>query len=62
VPTAETWTIEIIKEYKDRINHRELREARDIRGIVNYPAWDFIQPENYMFPQLHAEIGLVKMC
>jgi len=30
VPMAETWTIEKIKEYKDHINHRELREARDI--------------------------------
>jgi len=26
---------------------------------VNDPVWDFIEPENYMFPQLHAEIGLV---
>jgi len=45
--------------YKDHINHRELREARDIWGIVDYTVWDFIQPENYMFPQLHAEMGLV---
>jgi hypothetical protein len=26
---------------------------------VNYPVCDFIRPENYMFPQLHAEMGLV---
>jgi hypothetical protein len=26
---------------------------------VDYTVWDFIQPENYMFPQLHAEMGLV---
>jgi len=26
---------------------------------VNYPVWDFIQPENYMFPHLHSEISLV---
>ena len=59
IPTADRWTIDKIKQHKDRIDRRELREARDIRGIVNDPVWDFIEPENYMFPQLHAEIGLV---
>jgi hypothetical protein len=27
VPTAETWTIEKIKEYRDHIDHREFLEA-----------------------------------
>jgi hypothetical protein len=26
---------------------------------VNYPVWDFIQPENFMFLELQPEIGLV---
>jgi hypothetical protein len=59
IPLVDNCMIEKIKEHKDRINRRELREARDIQGIVNYPVWDFIEPENYMFPQRHAEIGLV---
>ncbi len=28
-------------------------------GVVSNPAWDFVQPQNYIFPELHAEIGLV---
>jgi len=53
------WTIEKIKNHKERIDWKEVKEAREILGIVNYPVWDFIQPENFMFPELHAEIGLV---
>jgi hypothetical protein len=49
---------EIIRQ-NERIDRREVKEARDILGIVNYPVWDFIEPENYIFPKLHAEIGLV---
>jgi hypothetical protein len=59
LPPSETWTIEKIKEMKERIDRRELREPREIMGVVDKPIWDFIQPENYIFPELHAEIGLV---
>ncbi len=27
--------------------------------VVSNPVWDFVQPQNYIFPELHAEIGLV---
>jgi hypothetical protein len=37
----------------------ELKEARDILGIVNNPVWDFIEPQNHIFTELHTEIGLV---
>jgi hypothetical protein len=47
------------KNHKECIDRKEVKEAREILGIVNYPVWDFIQPENFMFPELHAEIGLV---
>jgi hypothetical protein len=26
---------------------------------IDDPVWDFVQPENYIFPELHAEIGLL---
>jgi hypothetical protein len=38
-----------IKSIKFRINHR----------VVSNPVWDVVQPQNYIFPELHAEIGLV---
>jgi len=59
LPPSDLWTIKKIKNHKERIDRKEIKEAREILGIVNYPVWDFIQPENFMFPELHAEIGLV---
>jgi hypothetical protein len=35
-----------------------LKQAKDKLGLVEYPIWDFIEPCNYMLPQLHIEIGL----
>lgn len=27
--------------------------------MVDHPIWDLIEPGDYVFPELHAEIGLV---
>ncbi len=56
----DSWTISKLKDYKHRIEAGELKEARDKKGIVHHPVWDFIEPDHFMFPQLHVEIGLVK--
>ena len=53
------WTIAKLKDYKRRIDLGELKEAKDIKGVVDNPIWDFIEPSNFMFPQLHVEIGLI---
>jgi hypothetical protein len=53
------WTIERIKEHKSRIVREDLKDAKDICGIVDFPLWDFIQPSHKIFPQLHIEIGLI---
>jgi hypothetical protein len=55
----ETWTIFKIKDYLDRIKTGALKEAKEKKGIVYAPVWDFIEAENFMFPQLHVEIGRV---
>jgi hypothetical protein len=52
------WTIQRLKEVKDKITRGELKQAKDKLGVVEYPIWDFIEPCNYMLPQLHIEIGL----
>jgi hypothetical protein len=59
VPDAENWTIEKIKSINGRIDRKELKEPRELLGVVSNPVWDFVQPQNYIFPELHAEIGLV---
>jgi hypothetical protein len=42
-----------------RIYAGELNEARAKKGIVALPWIDFIEPNKYIFPQLHFEIGTV---
>jgi hypothetical protein len=48
-----------IKEYRCQREAGPLKDARDKKGIVKDPVWDFIEPDHFMFPQLHIEIGLV---
>ena len=31
----------------------------EIRGVVDFPLWDFIPVSNYIYPVLHGEIGSV---
>jgi hypothetical protein len=34
------------KIHEECIARRQVKEAREILGIVNYPVWDFIQLDN----------------
>ncbi len=55
----ELWTIECIKDHKNKIIRERLKDAKDVCGIVDFPSWDFIQPLHFFPPQLHVEIELV---
>jgi hypothetical protein len=59
VPASELWSIGQQHQFVKRINSGELKEPKDKKGIVDSPLIDFIQPGNYIFPQLHFEIGTV---
>ena len=59
LPPTEHWTIAKIKGHKELIDHNNLKEPRHVLGIVNNPVWDFVEVKNYIFPELHAEIGIV---
>jgi hypothetical protein len=59
VPEVEYWTIQKIKEHKERVNAGLAREPSSICGVVNYLLWVFIEPLHMVFLQLHVEIGLV---
>jgi len=59
LPQTEHWTMQKIKERKEQVDNGLLKEPSAIRGVVNDPIWDFIEPSHMVFPQLHIEIGLV---
>ena len=59
VPASELWSIGQQHQFVERILSGELKEPKDKKGIVDSPLIDFIQPGNYIFPQLHFEIGTV---
>ena len=61
IEQQQMWTVELIKEYKQKIIRKEIKTPKEIKGVVDYPVWDFIPIENYIFPQLHFEIGVVNM-
>ncbi len=55
----ELWTMEKQKSYIQKINSKELKGPKQKKGIVSDPIIPFIEPEDYIFPLLHFEIGAV---
>jgi hypothetical protein len=55
------WTLELHKEALEKIKNGEVKEPREKKGVVDQPVWEFIQLENFIFPHLHFEIGVVNM-
>jgi hypothetical protein len=59
LPPTEHWSIGKIKGHREHIDREHLKEPCQLLGIISYPIWDFIEVENDIFPELHAEIGVV---
>jgi hypothetical protein len=57
--SVELWTLEHMVEHRHKIIREKLKDPKEICGIVDFPVWDFIEPLNYIIPQLHIEIGLI---
>lgn len=55
----EEWTVDTLKAYKVKIDQGELTTANQMRSVVDYPVWDFVEVSNYIYPVLHGEIGLI---
>ena len=55
----EEWTIETLKAQKVLLSEGRLKKPIEIRGVVDFPLWDFIPVSHYIYPVLHGEIGLV---
>jgi len=59
LPQCDILTVKRIKDHKQQIEAGILKEPSDIWGIVNNPIWDFVEPAQMVFPELHIEVGLV---
>jgi hypothetical protein len=59
VPDYVLWDISKQRQFLQDINSGQRKEPKDKKGIVSEPIIDFIEPKNYIFPQLHFEIGAV---
>ena len=54
------WTLDAHKCQLEKLKNKELKTAAEIKGIVSELIWP-IEQQNYIFPQLHFEIGVVNM-
>jgi hypothetical protein len=59
LPQCDIRTVKRIKDRKQKIEVGILKEPSDIQGIVNNAIWDFVEPAQMVFPEIHIEIGLV---
>jgi len=57
--SVELWTLEHMVKHRHKIIREKIKDPKEICGIVDFPVWDFIEPLNYIIPQLHIEIGLI---
>jgi len=47
--------------HKLKVAQGTLKTPTEIRGVVDFPLWDFIEVINYVYPVLHGEIGLINL-
>ena len=55
------WTVALHDEMLQKIQDGQLKTPKEKKGIVSKHIWSFIEPQNYIFPQLHFEIGVVNL-
>ena len=55
------WTLDLHYKHLAHIRNNNIKQPKEIKGIVSEHVWDFIEPKHYIFPQLHFEIGVVNM-
>jgi len=48
-------------EMLQKIQDGQLKTLKEKKGVVLKHIWSFIEPQNYIFPQLHFAIGVVNM-
>jgi hypothetical protein len=56
VPEDSLWDIEKQQQFVQEIETGQQKEPKEKKGIVSEPIIDFIEPRDYIFPQLQFEI------
>jgi hypothetical protein len=59
VPEDSLWDIEKQQQFIQEIETGQRKEPKEKKGIVSERIIDLIEPRDYIFPQLHFEIGAV---
>jgi hypothetical protein len=59
VPAAELSSLAQQVQFIESTNACQLKKAKDKKGIVSSSLIEFIELHQYIFPQLHFEIGTV---
>ena len=55
----QNWTVDLHNRHLQYIRDNNVKQAKEMKGIMSVHIWDFIKPKHYIFPQLHFEIGVV---
>jgi hypothetical protein len=55
---GDLWTLDKLRLHVLKVKEGILQTPTEIRGVVDYAVWDFIDVINFVYPVLHAEIGL----
>jgi hypothetical protein len=61
VPTdGDLWTLDKLRLHVLKVKEGILQTPTEIRVVVDYAVWDFIDVINFVYPVLHGKIGLAK--
>jgi hypothetical protein len=55
------WSVALHDEMLQKVQDKQLKILKEKKGIFSKHIWSFIEPQNYIFPQLHFEISVINM-
>jgi hypothetical protein len=58
---SEEWTLDKLKAHMLKVSEGIFKTPTEIRGVVDFPVWDFIDVVYFVYPVLHGEIGLANV-
>jgi hypothetical protein len=47
------WTVDLHNKHLEYIRNKDVKQLKEIKGVVSEHIWYFIVPRHYNFPQLH---------
>jgi hypothetical protein len=43
------WTVDLHQKHLDYIRNNNVKQAKEMKGIISEHIWDFIEPKHYIF-------------